>query len=93
MFNTYTTTGSFSRSAVMDQCGAKTQLAAYIQVGRTPSACHLELPALLRIRVPQPLTLRSACTDLCAAPAPQDPAGWLLPLGHLVATMLVPCQV
>lgn len=31
MFNTYTTTGSFSRSAVMDQCGAKTQLAAYIQ--------------------------------------------------------------
>ena len=40
MFNTYTTTGSFSRSAVMDQCGAKTQLAAYIQVGKTSAPPH-----------------------------------------------------
>ena len=50
MFNTYTTTGSFSRSAVMDQCGAKTQLAAYIQVGMF-LACQIEPPALLRVWV------------------------------------------
>ena len=31
-FNCYTTTGSFSRSAVMDQTGAKTQVAAYVTV-------------------------------------------------------------
>jgi sulfate transporter 4 len=30
-FNCYTTTGSFSRSAVMDQTGAKTQMAAWVQ--------------------------------------------------------------
>jgi MFS superfamily sulfate permease-like transporter len=30
MFGSYTTTGSFSRSAINDSCGAKTQLAGFI---------------------------------------------------------------
>ena len=80
MFNTYTTTGSFSRSAVMDQCGAKTQLAAYIQVG-TSCACQHWVPAMSRARILQPLRLECLHRHAyccCCTPGPQDVAGWLL---------------
>ena len=80
MFNTYTTTGSFSRSAVMDQCGAKTQLAAYIQV-RTTTACPIKPPAQPVVKSPlTPACLhRHACC--CCSPGPQDGAGWMLLTG------------
>lgn len=42
MFNCYTTTGSFSRSSVMDMVGAKTQLAGIIS-GTANLFCGLSM--------------------------------------------------
>ncbi len=93
MFNTYTTTGSFSRSAVMDQCGAKTQLAAYIQV-RTTTACPIKPPAQPVVKSnasPHTSLLAQTCLLLLQSGG----TGWgRLDVAdrHLVVTMLLTCQ-
>ena len=63
-FNCYTTTGSFSRSAVMNDVGAKTQLAGITSGAQSPLA-HAFMPPVSSSQLSETLGLSATRSSGC----------------------------